>query len=125
MKRELQELLKNSYAPYSNKKFACIVETDTGNFYKGVNIENASFGGSICAERNAINSAISNGERNFKSVYLMNDSDEFYYPCNLCKQTFLEFLDSNVIFNVMNKNGEMKVLTFDQILTKNFSKGQM
>ena len=125
MKEELQKLLNNSYAPYSNKKFACIVETDTGNFYKGVNIENASFGATICAERNAINSAISTGEKNIVSVYLMNDEEKFFYPCSLCKQTFLEFLNDKTIFNIMNKNGEMQVFTLKEILDKNFSKDQM
>lgn len=125
MKKELQELLNNSYAPYSNINFACIVETDTGNFYKGVNVEIASLGGTICAERNAINNAIANGEKNIKNIYLMNNTEEFYCSCCLCKQTFLEFLNKDTIFNIMNKNGDMKVFTFDQILNKNFSKEQM
>lgn len=125
MKEELKKLLDNSYAPYSNKKFACIVETNRGNFYKGVNIENASFGASICAERNAINNAISNGDKNITALYLMNNSQYFYYPCSLCKQTFLEFLNDNTIFNIMNINGEMEVLTLKEVLNKNFSKESM
>ena len=63
MKEKLIKLLDNSYAPYSKMHFACIVETKNGNFYEGVNVENASFGGTICAERNAINNAISHGGR--------------------------------------------------------------
>ncbi len=125
MKNELKNLLDNSYAPYSNIKFACIVETENGNFYKGVNIENASFGATICAERNAINSAISNGDKNIKAIYLINNTEEFYYPCNLCKQVFLEFLNEDVIFNIMNINFDMKVLTLKEILNKNFSKEEM
>lgn len=125
MYNELKELLKNSYSPYSNKKFACIVETTRGNFYKGVNIENASFGATICAERNAINAAVSNGEKEINTVYLINDSKDFFYPCSLCKQTFLEFLDEKTIFNIMNIDGEMKVYTLSEILNKNFSKDEM
>ena len=125
MKEKLLELLKNSYAPYSGVHFACIVETKSGNFYKGVNIENASFGGTICAERNAINNAISNGDKDFTALYLMCDKEEIMYPCNLCKQTFLEFFDKNVIFNIMNKNGDSEVCTFDEIMSKTFSKEQM
>lgn len=122
MKEKLENLLNNSYAPYSNMHFACIVETKKGNFYEGVNIENASYGATICAERNAINNAVSHGECEFKTLYLMTSSDEICYPCNLCKQVFLEFFDKDVIFNVMTKSGKMEVLTFDKIMTTTFTK---
>lgn len=125
MRDKLLELIKNSYAPYSNVHFACIVESKNGNFYEGVNIENASFGGTICAERNAINNAVSHGEREFSGLYLMTDKDDLLYPCNLCKQTFLEFFDKNVLFNVMNTKGDMEVLTFNEVMNKYFSKEQM
>lgn len=122
MKDKLIKLLENSYAPYSNYHFACIVETDKGNFYNGVNVENASFGATICAERNAINSAISAGDKNIKAIYLMTDKNEILYPCSICKQTFLEFLNDEVIFNIMTKSGKTEVLTFKELLTKNFTK---
>ncbi|MBQ4262627.1 MAG: cytidine deaminase [Bacilli bacterium] len=122
MREKLEELLDNSYSPYSNMKFAAIVESESGDFFEGVNIENASFGGTICAERNAINNAISHGIRKFKALYLMTSSDEICYPCNICKQTFLEFFDKDVIFNIMTKSGKMKVLTFDEIMKTTFSK---
>jgi len=125
MKERLEQLLKNSYSPYSNMKFACIVEMEDGSFYEGVNVENVSYGGTICAERNAINNAISHGKQNFKALYLMNDSEKIYFPCNICKQSFLEFFNKNVIFNIMNKNGESKVLTFDEVMNKNFSKDEI
>ena len=76
MKEKLEKLLENSYAPYSNMHFACIVETKDGEFYEGVNIENASYGATICAERNAINNAVSHGKREFKALYLMTSSPE-------------------------------------------------
>lgn len=122
MKEKLEKLLENSYSPYSNMKFAAIVEGYNGEFFEGVNIENASYGGTICAERNAINNAVSHGIRKFKALYLMTSSNEICYPCNLCKQTFLEFFDENVIFNIMTKNGKMEVLTFDELMKTTFSK---
>ncbi len=122
MKEKLIKLLDNSYAPYSKMHFACIVETKNGNFYEGVNVENASFGGTICAERNAINNAISHGEREFSSLYLMTDSKDICYPCNICKQTFLEFFDNDVIFNIMTKDGKMKVMDFTSIMKTIFTK---
>ena len=125
MKEKLESLLKNSYAPYSGFHFACIVEGENGKLYNGVNIENASFGGTICAERNAINAAVSDGVRKFKALYLMSDKEEILMPCHLCKQTFLEFFDKDVLFNIMNKNGEMKVMTFENIMNTVFSKEEM
>ena len=122
MIEKLKELIRNSYAPYSGVRFACIVETENGNFYSGVNVENASFGGTICAERNAINNAISNGDKDIKVLYLMTDKDNICYPCHICKQTFLEFLDEKVVFNLMTVNGKMEVLTFDELMNKRFSK---
>ena len=71
MKDKLLKLLENSYAPYSHMNFACIVETKNGNFYEGVNIENASYGATVCAERNAIFNAVSHGEKEFKTLYLI------------------------------------------------------
>ncbi len=125
MKEKLEKLLNNSYAPYSNMRFACIVETKNGNFYEGVNVENASYGGTICAERNAINNAIGHGEKDFKALYLMTSSEELCYPCNICKQTFLEFFDGNELFNIMTKSGKMKVLTYKEIMNTTFSKGDL
>ncbi len=122
MKERLLSLLDNSYAPYSNMHFACIVETESGNFYEGVNIENASYGATVCAERNAIFNAVSHGERKFKALYLMTSSDEICYPCNLCKQVFLEFFDKDVIFNVMTKSGKMQVLDFEHLMNTTFTK---
>lgn len=125
MKDKLSELLKNSYAPYSNYHFACIVETKNGNLYEGVNVENASFGATVCAERNAIFNAVSHGESEFSALYLMSDKDNILYPCNLCKQVMLEFFDKDVIFNIMNKNGDSKVLTFDELMRTTFSRDDM
>ena len=122
MKDKLIKLLDNSYAPYSNMHFACIVETKNGNFYEGANIENASYGATVCAERNAIFNAVSHGEKEFKALYLMTSSDDICYPCNLCKQVFLEFFDRDVIFNIMTRNGKMEVLTFDKLMVTTFTK---
>ncbi len=122
MREKLISLIKNSYAPYSGCHFACIVETKKGNFYEGVNVENASYGGTICAERNAINNAVSHGEKDFTALYLMTDIDHLCAPCHICKQTILEFFDNKALFNIMTLSGESKVLTFNEIMNTFFSK---
>lgn len=125
MKEKLLELIKNSYEPYTNTHFACIVEGESGRLYEGVNVNNASFAADRCAESNAICYAISQGERKFKALYLMTDLDEICYPCGVCKQIFTEFFDENVIFNLMNTKGEMKVLTYDEVMKNYFTKENM
>lgn len=122
MKDKLLDLIKNSYAPYSGIHFACIVETKKGNLYEGVNIENASFGATICAERNAINNAISHGEKEFASLYLMTDADHICAPCHICKQTIVEFFDNYALFNLMTTSGESKVMDYKELMNTKFSK---
>lgn len=122
MKEKLLELIKNSYAPYSGVHFASIVETENGNLYKGVNIENASFGGTICAERNAINNAVSHGERNFKTLYLMTDKSELCMPCHICKQSMLEFFSDNTVFYIMNTSGNETIMSMKELMQTKFSK---
>ena len=75
---KLIELHKNSYSPYSNYKVSAIAVMKDGKEFNGVNVENASFGASICAERSAILSAISNGYKKgeFKELYVMVSSGE-------------------------------------------------
>ena len=72
IKLKLKELLNNSYAVYSNYKVSCILETKDNNYFYGVNVENASYGATICAERSAIVSAISKGYQkgDFKELYI-------------------------------------------------------
>lgn len=125
MREKLLELIKNSYAPYSNVHFACIVESKNGNLYDGVNIENASYGATICAERNAINNAISHGEREFNALYLMTDLNHVAMPCHICKQSIVEFFDKDTLFNIMNVNGESKVMTFAEMMNTVFSKDDL
>ncbi len=122
MKEKLNELIKNSYAPYSGVHFACIVETKSGAFYEGVNIENASYGATICAERNAINNAISHGDKDFTALYLLTNLPHLAYPCNLCKQTMLEFFNDKVLFNIMTTSGENKILTYNELMNTVFTK---
>ena len=91
----LNILINNSYSPYSNFKVAAIVEGEDEKFYQGVSIENASFGATICAERSAISSCISSGNKSIKNVHLLTDMDRFIYPCGICLQFISEFLVSN------------------------------
>jgi len=127
MIEKLKENLKKSYAPYSNFHVSAILVTKDGKEYTGVNIENASFGATICAERVAITKAISEGENkeNIKEIHIMCDSDKPAIPCFLCRQVFIEFFNSNVEIYIYNKSGNKEKYTLEQICPLPFSKGDL
>ena len=122
MKEELLSLIKNSYSPYSKYAVSAIVLTNDGNKFKGVNVENASFGGTICAERNAINNAISNGYKrgDFKALYVMVKGDNIAFPCFICRQTIVEFFKGEEMLVLFSENSSKSYLMND-ILTHPFS----
>lgn len=118
----LKVLLGYSYAPYSGMHFACLVESADGALFEGTNVENASFGATVCAERNAINAAVSAGKRAFKTLYLMGEGTDLLYPCALCHQCFLEFFDEKTVFYIMNTQGFCKRCSLAQVLVQVFTK---
>ena len=110
MKEKLLELLNNSYSPYSKFRVSSIVVMKDKKAYAGVNIENASFGATICAERVAINTAIANGYKkgDFDKLYVMVDSSKISSCCFLCRQVITEFFDKDSEIILMNNLGESK-----------------
>jgi cytidine deaminase len=125
MKDKLNKLLNNAYAPYSNYKVAAIVVMNDLKEYSGVNVENASFGATICAERNAINSAIKDGYKygDFKELYVMTDK-EIAFPCFICRQTINEFfLESSKLVLLSNTSEETYLMK--DILAHPFSKSDL
>lgn len=122
MRTQLLKLLSHSYAPYSGIHFACLIEDLKGQLYAGVNVENASYGGTICAERNALNNAITQGVRQFKALYLMTDLDDLMAPCGICKQSLLEFFSEDIECTLMNKAGQEATYNFNNLLTMVFTK---
>ena len=110
MKDELIKLLDKAYAPYSKFHVSAIVETKDGKFIPGVNVENASYGATICAERNAITTAVSMGYKkgDFKNIYIMVSGEKLSMPCFMCRQVIVEFFDKDSEIILMGKNGEVE-----------------
>ena len=108
MKDELIKLLDKAYVPYSKFHVACIIEMKDGKFIPGVNVENASYGATICAERNAITTAVTMGYKkgDFKKLYVMVSGEKLSTPCFICRQVITEFFDKDSEVVLMGKNGE-------------------
>ena len=108
MQEKLLHLLNHSYSPYSNFRVAAIVVTKDGQEFNGVNVENASYGATICAERVAITNAIAKGikKEEFEKLYVMCDSDKIGTCCFICRQVISEFFDKEKEIVMMNPKGE-------------------
>ena len=93
IKKELINLTTKSYSPYSKFKVSCIVLTQQGKYYDGVNVENASYGLTICAERNAIFQAVAKEGKNCKivAVFIYTPTQIPSAPCGACRQVINEF----------------------------------
>lgn len=127
IKLKLKELLNNSYAVYSNYNVSCVLETKDNNYLYGVNVENASYGATICAERSAITNAITNGykKHDFKRIYIMNASDKIGTCCMLCRQVFLEFFDMDMEVIMYNNKFDEKKLTVKDMCPYPFSEDDL
>ena len=123
MFEKLKKLLDNSYAPYSNFRVGAILVTKDGKEFNGVNVENASYGAGICAERSAIVSCISAGykKNDFETLYLIVDSNQISYPCNLCRQVFVEFFNDDMKIVCYNKKGESDTVLVKDLCTYSFN----
>ncbi len=105
---KVKSLLKKSYAPYSDFQVACILIDKDGKEYKGVNVESAAYPSGLCAERNAIFSAVTKGARpyEFKEVHIISKKEEDVINCcGACLQVMNEFLDNDCVIYSYNNSG--------------------
>ncbi len=104
------ESMKKAYSPYSGFRVGAVVVTKSGKIFTGCNIENSSYGLTICAERVAIFSAIASGERDIEKLVVVADTPEPVSPCGACRQVMSEFGDFEVILaNFQGKHTITKV----------------
>lgn len=95
---QAKDVAKKAYAPYSHFRVGAALLTDTGNTYLGCNVENASYGLSMCAERNAIFNMVTNGETKIVEIAIYVDSEKLFPPCGACRQVLAEFGEDIAIY---------------------------
>jgi cytidine deaminase len=104
----------NAYAVYSNFRVGAVLLTEKGNIFEGCNVENSSYGLTICAERNAVFRAVAEGETSFRAIAISSDDAGFITPCGACRQVLAEFAPRLEII-LTNRAGKKKVTTLDKL----------
>ncbi len=116
-----EEVAKNAYIPYSKFPVGACVLTENNKIYTGCNFENSSFGLTICAERNAVGSAIADGEKKIKAIAIFSPKMNLCYPCGACRQVLYEFQSDNGIDIILKDNDELKIFTIEELLPGGFN----
>jgi cytidine deaminase len=116
---EAEKARQNAYAPYSNFKVGAAVESENGDIYIGCNVESASYGLTVCAERVAIWKGISRGVTKFGRIAVVVDTEEPTPPCGTCRQIIWEFC-GDVPVILANLHGKKEVVMMSELLPRAF-----
>jgi cytidine deaminase len=126
MKHADQELIdaaiavrENAYAPFSEFRVGAALETDDGDIIDGCNVESASYGLTVCAERVAIWKAISQGKRKIKNIAVVADTEELTPPCGVCRQIIWEF-GGDIPVILANLKGKTEIVQMKDLLPRAF-----
>jgi len=128
MEKEIRELYEaalavkeKAYAPYSHFHVGSALRSGSGKIYAGCNVENSSFGVTICAERNAVFQMVAAGEQTLSSILVIGDTEKILSPCGACRQVIAEFSQKETPVIMCNKHGEYRETTLGEILPFGFS----
>ena len=117
-------MLDRAYIPYSHFPVGAALECSDGTVFTGCNIENASFGPTICAERTAVAKAVSEGHRDFVRIVIAGRSRELCVPCGVCRQVMAEFCGPEFEI-VMTDGKELQVKKLEDLLPLAFGPGNL
>ena len=114
----------NAHAPYSDFRVGAALRADSGRIYSGCNVENATYGLTMCAERVAIFKAISEGERSFSAIAVVTDTETLTPPCGACRQLLWEFC-GDIPVTMANLRGKSEVLQMRDLFPKPFDESNL
>jgi len=115
---------ENAHAPFSNFKVGAALRAASGKIFGGCNVENATYGLTVCAERVAIFKAISEGERKFAAIEVVTDTETLTPPCGACRQLIWEFC-GDVPVVLSNLHGRVEELRMSQLFPKPFDSSNL
>ena len=116
---EALKVRENAYAPFSGFQVGAALLTEDGQVYTGVNIENSSYGATICAERTAFVKAISEGHRKFKALAVTAGDEQEALPCGICRQFMYEFSPELEIITGTDEE-HLNIRTLEELLPLGF-----
>jgi cytidine deaminase len=114
--------MKNAHAPYSDYKVGAALLCDDGQVYMGCNVENASFGLTICAERTAIFAAVADGRKEFTAMAIAASREPAPFPCGACRQVMAEFCGPDFPVHVA-RGDKLETTTLGKLLPHSFELG--
>jgi len=115
---------ENAHAPYSDFRVGASVRAGSGRIFGGCNIENATFGLTVCAERVAIFKALSEGERDFDAIAVVTDGERLTPPCGACRQIIWEFC-GDVPVILANLQGQTETIAMRELFPKPFDSSNL
>lgn len=119
--------MKHSYSPYSNKTVGAAIRLSNGKVYTGCNVENSSYGGTVCAERVAVWKAVSElgGKIQITDVYVATEASPPWSPCGMCRQVINEFVAKKCDIILVNPKGDVKHFTHQELLPESFDRATL
>ena len=119
------ERMSAAYAPYSSFQVGAAVLAESGAIYGGANVENATYGATVCAERNAICAAVCAGERSLRAIAICGGKDgvpsDYCPPCGICRQVMREFANPTTFEVVLARSAtDFKMFTLEHLLPESF-----
>ena len=116
------EVRTKAHAPYSGALIGAAILMADGRVFTGCNVENASYGGTVCAERVAVFKAISEGgHKEIREVMVVSDAPEAWPPCGFCRQVMAEFAPATAIVHTANLQGKMRSFIFKDLFPEAFT----
>lgn len=111
---------ERAYAPYSRFPVGAALLAEDGTIWSGVNVENRSYGLTVCAERNAVAAAVAAGRRRFRAVLVLADADPPAPPCGACRETLTEFCAPELPIRLVNLAGETRDFRLGELFPEPF-----
>ncbi len=123
LRESAKKASESSHSPYSKARVGSAIQTTDGKIYPGCNIENASFGGTVCAERVAIWKAVSEGHKSFSKIYVY--TKDGWPPCGMCLQVMTEFATPDLEITIGNETGKETTKKLKDFLPLAFTPADM